>query len=116
MVIMGHEVQDLDFLDANVLEKVENASQKVFEECQNAAKNAKKESEGVRIQCNAIAEFIDELFGAGTAEALIKNGSNLSTCINVFAEVTKAIDKSKAEQNKKFESLLNKYSLSRSKK
>lgn len=115
MLIMGHEVQDLDFLDANVLEKVENASEKVFNEC-TGAKKAKKESEGVRIQCNAIAEFIDELFGKGTAEMLIENGANLSTCINVFGEVMKAIDKSKAEQNEKFELLLNKYSLVRSKK
>lgn len=30
MLIMGHEVQDLDFLDADVLEKVEKASKKVF--------------------------------------------------------------------------------------
>lgn len=30
MLIMGHEVQDLDFLDADVLEKVEIASKKVF--------------------------------------------------------------------------------------
>lgn len=30
MLIMGHEVQDLDFLDADVLEKVEKASKKVL--------------------------------------------------------------------------------------
>ena len=38
MLIMGHEVQDLDFLDADVLEKVEKASKKVFDECKNATK------------------------------------------------------------------------------
>ena len=61
MLIMGHEVQDLDFLDADVLEKVEIASKKVFDECKNAAKKAKTESEAVRNQCNAIAEFINFL-------------------------------------------------------
>ena len=44
MLIMGHEVQDLDFLDADVLEKVEAAGEKVVNECKKAGK-AKKESE-----------------------------------------------------------------------
>lgn len=115
MLIMGHEVQDLDFLDADVLEKVEAAGEKVVNECKKAGK-AKKESEGVRIQCKAIAEFIDELFGKGTAEKLIKNGSSLFDCINVFGEVIKAIEQIKAEQNEKFETLFNKYSIARIKR
>ena len=115
MLIMGHEVQDLDFLDADVLEKVEAASEKVVNECKKAGK-AKKESEGVRIQCNAIAEFINELFGEGTAEKLIKNGSNLFACINVFGEVIKAIEQSKIEQNQEFEKLFSKYSVERIKR
>lgn len=116
MLIMGHEVQDLDFLDADVLEKVEIASKKVFDECKNAAKKAKTESEAVRNQCKAIAGFIDELFGEGTAEKLIKNGSNLFTCINVFGEVIKAIEQSKIEQNQEFEKLFSKYSIERIKR
>ncbi|MFR7821048.1 DUF6673 family protein [Candidatus Pseudoruminococcus sp.] len=116
MLIMGHEVQDLDFLDADVLEKVETASKKVFDECKNAAKKAKTESEAVRNQCNAIAEFINELFGEGAAEKLIKNGSNLFTCINVFGEVIKAIEQSKIEQNQEFEKLFSKYSIERIKR
>ncbi len=115
MLITGHEVQDLDFLDADVLEKVEAASEKVVNECKKAGK-AKKESEGVRIQCNAIAEFINELFGEGTAEKLIKNGSNLFACINVFGEVIKAIEQSKIEQNQEFEKLFSKYSVERIKR
>ena len=115
MLIMGHEVQDLDFLDADVLEKVEAAGEKVVNECKKAGK-AKKESEGVRIQCKAIAEFIDELFGQGTAEKLIKNGSNLFTCINVYGEVVSEIEKNKAEQNKKFDSIFDKYSIARIKR
>lgn len=116
MLIMGHEVQDLDFLDADVLEKVEKASKKVFDECKNATKKAKAESEAVRNQCKAIAEFIDELFGKGTAEKLIKNGSNLFTCINVYGEVVSEIEKNKAEQNKKFDSIFDKYSIARIKR
>lgn len=116
MLIMGHEVQDLDFLDADVLEKVEKASKKVFDECKNATKKAKAESEAVRNQCKAIAEFIDELFGKGTAEKLIKNGSNLFTCINVYGEVVSEIEKNKAEQNKKFDSIFDKYSIARVKR
>lgn len=115
MLIMGHEVQDLNFLDADVLEKVEAASEKVVNECKKAGK-AKKESEGVRIQCKAIAEFINELFGEGTAEKLIKNGSNLFACINVFGEVIKAIEQSKIEQNQEFEKLFSKYSVERIKR
>lgn len=116
MLIMGHEVQDLDFLDADVLEKVEIASKKVFDECKNAAKKAKTESEAVRNQCKAIAGFIDELFGEGTAEKLIKNGSSLFDCINVFGEVIKAIEQIKAEQNQEFEKLFSRYSVERIKR
>lgn len=116
MLIMGHEVQDLDFLDADVLEKVEIASKKVFDECKNATKKAKAESEAVRNQCKAIAGFIDELFGEGTEEKLIKNGSNLFACINVFGEVIKAIEQSKIEQNQEFEKLFSKYSVERIKR
>lgn len=38
MLIMGHEVQDLDFLDADVLEKVEAAGEKVVNECKRQEK------------------------------------------------------------------------------
>ena len=42
MLIMGHEVQDLDFLDADVLEKVEAAGEKVVNECKKAGKAKKR--------------------------------------------------------------------------
>lgn len=116
MLIMGHEVKDLDFLDADILEKLENASQRVFDACNEASKKNEKESEGVRIQCNAIAEFINELFGEGTAEVLIENGSNLFSCITVFSEVMRAIGECKAKQSKKIVSMIDKYSPARSKR
>lgn len=96
--------------------RLKQQAKKFFDECKNATKKAKAESEAVRNQCKAIAGFIDELFGEGTAEKLIKNGSNLFDCINVFGEVIKAIEQIKAEQNEKFETLFNKYSIARVKR
>lgn len=47
---------------------------------------------------------------------MIKNGSNLFACINVFGEVIKAIEQSKIEQNQEFEKLFSKYSVERIKR
>ena len=40
----------------------------------------------------------------------------LGTCINVYGEVVSEIEKNKAEQNKKFDSIFDKYSIARIKR
>lgn len=112
MLIKNHELKDLDFLNADVLERLEDSCEKVFSQCENAAK-AGRNSEGIRRQCEAIAEFIDTNFGDETAKELLGDGANLLDCIEVFGEIYKKIEEEKAEQAEKIQVLIGKYSPAR---
>ncbi len=115
MLIREREIKSLDLLNADVLEKVEDASQKVYEQCEKA-QELKRESAGIRQQCEAIAEFIDTIFGDGTAKQLLGDGANLLTCVDTFGEIMNKIEQEKAEQTQKIQSIFSKYSPSRTRK
>ncbi len=109
MLIMGYELPDIDVFDADIMEKTESASRKVIEECKSV-RAIKKPSEAIRKQCGAVAEFIDTLFGEGTAVKIFKGKTNLMQSIQAFEEITEAINKSRQEQSEELQRLLSRYS------
>ncbi len=91
MKVLDCELNDLDTFDPDVLEKVENARDRVLEECEQSEKEEKR-SASVRRQCGAVAEFIETLWGEGTARKVFGEKTNLLQCLKAFEEICVGLD------------------------
>ena len=103
MKINGVELENIDIYDLEVAEKYENALKNVEEVCSTA--DGKGLSEGIKIQCNAIFDFFNEIFGEGTDKKVFGNKVNLVTCLKAFEECVLQVN----EQKKEIEKISNKY-------
>lgn len=110
MKINNVELEDLEFLDTEVLEKYENALDDVVSKSKNVAGD--KASEIIKKECQIVYDFFDLLWGEGTGEKVFKCKYNVKTCFKAFEEVNKQAE----EQKKELDSILNKYSANRAKR
>ncbi len=115
MVIHNIEVGSLDTLDPDVLERVENAAENVIAKV-NASANCKKGSESIRMQCEAVNEYLDTLFGKGTADKIFGRKLNLKTALEVFSETTDAINAESKSQETEIKKIVSKYTPNRVKR
>jgi len=106
MIINGVELEDIDVLDADESEKFENAIEKVKKiESIECSKN----SEAIRMICNAIFQCFNDIFGEGTDKKVFGNKVNLMICIEAFEQLIETFNKS----NEKAEKFFSKYSSNR---
>lgn len=87
MIINNVELPDIDVSDALVMENYEAAHDKVAEKMNNLDVNGKRHSELIRIQCEAVFEFFEDVFGEGTAKKVFGESVNLTTCLNAYESV-----------------------------
>ena len=103
MLINNVELPDIDVSDALVMENYEAAHDKVAEKMNNLDVNGKRRSELIRIQCEAVFEFFEDVFGEGTAKKVFGESVNLTTCLNAYEAVVygvNTLDKKAAEKIK----------------
>lgn len=103
MVINNVTLPDIDVADALEMERYEKANDTVSAKMKQLDTNGKRRSELIRIQCTAIFEFFDDVFGEGTAKKVFGESVNLTTCINAYEGVivtVNKLDKAVAEQYK----------------
>lgn len=93
MLINGVELPDLDVGDADVMEKYEKANDKIAEKMNNLKPEGKRRSELIKIQCHAIFEFFNDVFGEGTDKKVFGSETNLTTCINAYEAVISTVNK-----------------------
>ena len=83
---------DLNLLDADTLEKFDILTEKISKDI--ADKNRYEglsKADGMRVQIKLIDEFLDNLFGEGTAEKVFEgNNSDLARRLDAFAAVMQA--------------------------
>lgn len=105
---------DVDFTDADIIEKIDKGCKIVDEESEKLRKkeNEIEPAEGIRQECKIIKDFLDYVFGEGTSKKLFGDKDSLILCINTFEDIIKARD----EQVKSIETRLNKYSPERLKR
>lgn len=107
MIINGVELQDLDIYDVEVAEKFDKELKVV------AGVGEKLEGlstpEVIRVQCTAIFNFFNELFGEGTDKKIFGDKVNLVTCLKALDEFVTQV----RDQKEKIEEISNKYSHSR---
>lgn len=95
-VIKGEEFE-LDFLDADVMEMVEEAVNHVNEKNTTEAYEGLTQSQLIRKQCSVIFEFFDEVLGPGAHKRIFKNRCNLIDALTAFEDFVKAKNSSADE-------------------
>jgi len=86
MKIKNIEVE-FDFLDADNVEKLENAYKKVLEETEKHQEEELSMSQEIRIECQIINEFLDSVFGEGVSEKLFNGKMSLKDHTEVFQDI-----------------------------
>lgn len=94
--IFGEEFE-LDFLDADEMERVEAAIERVESRNKIEAYDGMTQSQVIRSQCGIIFDFFDEVFGEGAHDRIFKGKCNLVMALNSFEEFIKAKDSSVSE-------------------
>ncbi len=103
---------DIDFTDADILERIETGSKKVYEEAEELKSSTVSPAEGIRQECKILKDFLDYVIGEGTSEKLFGNKNSLQQCLNAYEDIVKARD----QQINDFEARVSKYSPDRLKR
>lgn len=107
MLINGVELGDIDIYDLEVAEKYDKALERI----KSLEENNKNVSmvEMIKINCNAIFDVFNLMFGAGTDKKVFGDRVNLLICMTAFEELASQMNDKKAEMEK----ITNKYSPNR---
>lgn len=112
MIINGVEF-NIDFTDADFIEKIENACKKVYEEAENLKQDKQISlAEGIRQECKILKNFLDYVLGDGTSEKLFKGKDSLNECLKAFEDIINA----KQNSLNDFQDKISKYSPDRLKR
>lgn len=98
--------RDIDFTDADLLEKIEEGSKKVYDETEKIRNVNLKLAEGIRQECKILKDFIDYVFGEGTSKEWFGKKDSLHLILQAFTDIIKERDK----QIKVIDELASKYS------
>lgn len=107
MIINGVEL-DIDFTDADTIEKIDIGSKKVYELADELEKNKENitSAEGIRQECKIVKDFLDYVLGEGTSEKVFGEQNSLIKCLKAFEDIIEERNK----QLENFKSIVNKYS------
>ena len=88
MLIINGVKKDIDFTDADLLERIETASKKVFDETEIVKQQIGKNSlaEGIRQECKILKDFLDYVFGEGTSQEWFEVKESLNLLLNSFKD------------------------------
>ena len=112
MIINGVEF-NIDFTDADFIEKIENACKKVYEEAENLKQDKQIPlAEGIRQECKILKNFLDYVLGDGTSEKLFKGKDSLNQCLQAYEDIIKA----RTTQYNEIQAKVSKYSPDRLKR
>lgn len=84
---INEKVFDVDFTDADLIEKIEIGSKKVFDETERIKNEDFSVAEGIRQECKIIKDFLDYVFGEGTSKELFGDKDSLNLCLKAFEDI-----------------------------
>jgi len=96
---------DFDFLDANDVERLEKATQKLVDKAEQYKEKEISMSEEIRLECEIIDNFLDEVFGEGVSQKLFNGKQNLKEHADVFQDIMNE----KIRYNKDIEAVYQRY-------
>lgn len=89
--VLGVKLQ-AGLLNPKVARKYDEGLGKVLrtvEDAQSCSDGAK----GIEMMCDAVVDFVDEVFGAGSAEMVLGEETDLLTCLDAWEELTELYEK-----------------------
>lgn len=81
-----------DLLNPKVSRKYEEGMKKVTEIAVKATE-CECNSEGIEMDCNAVVDFIEDIFGKGSAVKVLGEETDLLTCLDAWEELTDVYEK-----------------------
>lgn len=102
MLINGVEL-DVDFTDADFIEKIEQAYKEVNEQTDKLQENKNNltPAEGIRQECKIVKDFFDYVFGDGTSKKIFGEKNSLKMCIEAFEDILEERNKQMKNFNEK---------------
>lgn len=85
--------RDIDFTDADLLERIEEGSKKVYDETEKIRNVNLKIAEGIRQECKILKDFIDYVFGEGTSKEWFGEKDSLHLILQAFTDIINERDK-----------------------
>ena len=89
--VLGVKLQ-AGLLNPKVARKYDEGLGKVLrtvEDAQSCSDGAK----GIEMMCGAVVDFVDEVFGAGSAKRVLGEETDLLTCLDAWEELTELYEK-----------------------
>lgn len=107
-IINGVELDNIDFTDADTLERIDKECEEVYKRAEILRKEKEKLSlaEGIRQECKIVKDFFDNVFGEGTSKKIFGDKNSLTECLNAYEDTMNTYQ----EQYKLYNDRINKYS------
>lgn len=100
---------ELDFLDADEMDRVEAALNRVQSRNATASYDGMTQSQAIRTQCGIIFDFFDDVFGEGTHKRIFGGKCNLAQALSAF----QAFNTAKEDSVKEIRAIGDKYNANR---
>lgn len=105
---------DIDILDADVMERLEDAAEKIQKRvAEEKAKKYKKNSEFIRVFNGLTEKFIDEVLGEGSSELIFGGSQNMMEHMEAYNGIFAAKDEAMNSVTEFTETFQNTYSPNR---
>lgn len=105
---------DIDILDADVMERLEDAAEKIQKRvAEEKAKKYKKNSEFIRVFNGLTEKFIDEVLGEGSSELIFGGSQNIMEHMEAYNGIFAAKEEAMSAVTEFTETFQNTYSPNR---
>lgn len=74
-------------LNPETAEKYEKGFNECINRIRNAENNTKNDVDALQEQCNAVIDYINDVFGAGAGSKVFGEGVDLMTCLDALEEM-----------------------------
>ena len=91
---------DIDFTDADTLQRIEDGSKKIYEEADKIKNTATTPAEGIRQECKILKDFLDYVFEDSISEKVFGDKNSLRDCLKAYEDIIK-------ERNRQVDNLQN---------
>ena len=85
LVINGIELE-LNIFEATQAESFERANERVLEE-KDKVNDVAGLSEKIKLYCDIVYDFFDDVFGDGTADSIFKGRQDMLECLEAYTDV-----------------------------
>ena len=96
MLINGKEM-DLDIFDPDTAERFETAMKTVNDKMQELSGQETGLADGIRLQCEAVANCFDFIWGEGAAAYIFDGRINLKLALTAFSDLVYGVSEQKNE-------------------